>query len=291
MGQFSRCSWAFIGMAEAVALPAAHGVSDHFIILPGHPFTKGCGLPAIRHGDVLISAGDAQHASELSIKAGTVGIALARITQILILPVPVVKHAHLAWVGIIAGSTAGDQILFPITLEEGRCFPTEWRDLVGIVCRIFPGHSSVIRCQRSSNDLKMRPIKDEVRCFSFFIHGQGKIPSIHVQGFIDFSNKFIGAQETVRLHHGHELAGGAAHDFEPGNIFPRLFAIQDVGPVHLIRRMQRAVQVVRLRRDDQPLVLPVVEAFGSVAAHAPMPYRVEGAAFSLFLVFAVPVRY
>ncbi len=52
--------------------------------------------------------------------------------------------------------------------------------------------------------------------------------------------------------------------------------------------MQRGGRVLLIRRDDRPVVFPVVQVLGGVASNTPMPDAAIG--LGLFLVLAVPVK-
>ena len=58
-------------------------------------------------------------------------------------------------------------------------------------------------------------------------------------------------------------------------------------PVHASGWMKRRMDIIRLRRNDQSFILPVVQISGSIASYTPVPD--SASRYCFFFIFTVPV--
>ena len=153
---------------------------------------------------------------------------------------------------------------------------------------VIAGHVGVVLGEVGADGLAVHPLKIIVG-LAVPGHSQVKIARAHTERPQTLPHLSVGAQQAVRFEHGLALGLILVHDLQPADEFLRSLVVDDVRPVHAGRGMQGGSGILRLRWNDDPLVLPVVEIRRAVAAYAPVPDPVFAVGF--FFILAVPVIY
>ena len=167
-----------------------------------------------------------------------------------------------------------------------RGFPDKRREGAGKMGAVIARHVGVILRQISADGLGVYALKVVIG-FAVRGHRQIEIPGAHAQRTQTCTDDGIGAEQSFRCQHGGALGAILAHDFEPANVLPSHPIVDDMGPVHHGRGMQGRGRIAFIGRDHQPFILPVIQVFGGIAAHTPMPDAVLP--IGMLLVLAVPV--
>ena len=211
-----------------------------------------------------------------------------RIAQHGVGPVPGVGDRRLRGVRQIAGRAGGDQIVLAPADKMGRGLAHIRRAGTGKMGAVIAGHVGVVLGEVGTDGLAVHPLEVVVG-LAVLGHRQVEIPGAHAQGPQALAHLGVGAKQIVRGEHRLALGLILVHDLQPADEFLCALVIDDMGPVHAGAGVKRGIGILRLGRDDDSLVLPVIEVRGAVAAHAPVPDPVFAVGF--FLVLAVPVIY
>ncbi len=154
--------------------------------------------------------------------------------------------------------------------------------------RVAAGDVGVVIVEIGADQVAVHSLEEVVRLSVVRVDDEVEVAGAHVERPQPGPDDGVRAGDAVGDEHGRPLSLVGAHDLEPADEPPRSGVPDDVRAIDHLRRMQRRVRVVLVRRDDHSAVGPVREVGRRVAADAPMPDPVAGP--GAFLVLAVPVE-
>ena len=172
--------------------------------------------------------------------------------------------------------------------EVSRALTYVWRMRVRKVRGVVTRNVGVILAQVGADELAVNSLEIVVGLAICGGDGQIKVSGVHTQWPQSSPYDSVPPQKRIGNQHSRRLCAILAHDLDPANVLPSCSIVDDVRTIKTLRRVQRGGRVLLIRRDNQPMVFPVVQVLGAVASNTQMPDAAIG--LGLFLILAVPVK-
>ena len=209
-----------------------------------------------------------------------------RIAQNAIWAVPCVCDSEFRGIWKISGRTGGEKVVPAFSDKMRGGFSCIWRAEPWEMRTVIAAKTGIVVCQVGADQLRMYALKVIVR-FSIVCDSKIKITGAHAKRQKTFLYFRIRAKKPIRSQDGTALCAVCEHDLEPADIFPCAGIMKDMRAIHAAAWVQRRGWIIRLRRNNQSKIFPVIKIIRNVTADAPMLYPVFTGRF--LLVFAVPV--